>query len=685
MSTDNILIWEERFNSGKLEAGTYYNAEIISEEETKIVRVGRYRPEDDASPMKNTSIDRGSMTLTVDGLEPNTTYHFIAKARVDHEKTKLWVGVVDFENELYHVPKDVHHDVTATDWIDVSVELTTGPRTTEVAFYGLSEGHAGLGYLKDIKVFKGEQTQSGKEVEQLELKSIDEENSDNEFPLTIPAVQTFIPNDSEWSPKRTGQIIIDPADKDQLDQVAELFKMELKNDPQIEGDYKIESGTPNDARSGDIIFTIGELADQDLNQTDNHIEKEAYQIEIKRGRLTITSQTRTGIFYGTRTILQALRSQDWLPGGLVLDWPFDKFRGLQVDTGRRFFSIDWLKQQIRDLAWTKMNTLHIRLKDSLGLRYESDVTPDLVNPEHYTKKEIKELIEYAKRYQVTIIPEIDTPGHSAMDVAVYPEFGLKTKDGKRIHALDYTKPEVQAYVKKLNNEVAELFQSPYLHLGGDEYENSAENAPHLLEWAKEQLGSEATWRDGYRYYFNQLAEVLIEQGITPWVWNDMFRPGDGVVELDKRIIIDYWAKWDQSPLVAEFHQAGYQTINKNSDWLYYDLWPNKIGGDDPRRLPENLYEVWETDAYMKKPAWGKPVMRPRDEYTDYQDQQFPGHLGAIFAIWDDPHGWPAENWVTKGMFPRYRAYAQKAWGSKNIAPTYQVFDRYLDKIGYSSE
>lgn len=683
MSNDNRLIWEENFNKKELEAGTYYNAEIISENESNNVAIGRRRAEDDPSPMRNTSIDRGSLTLTVDQLEANETYRFTAKARVDDEKTKLWVGVVDFENELYHVPKDVHEIVSSTDWVDVSVDLSTGPRTTEVAFYGLVEGQAGLAYLKEMKVYKVGVTESKGVV--IEPEGIELGDTGNEFPLTIPAVQTFVPNDSEWSLKNKGQIIINLEDKDVIFETAQLLKKELKSDPKLDANFEITYGDPKDARSGDIILVLGELDEPELNDTDNHIEREAYQIEIKKGRLTLTSQTNLGIFYGTRTILQALQIDDYLPGGLVFDWPFDKVRGLQVDTARRYFSIDWLKAQIRDLAWTKMNTLHIRLKDSNGLRYESDVAPDLVSPEYYKKEEIKELVEYAKRYHVTIIPEIDTPGHSEMDVLVYPEFGLKKADGSLINALDFTKPEVVEYVQKLIAEVIELFDPPYIHLGGDEYENSDKDAPHLLEWAKEKFGPDATWYDGYRDYFNQLAAPLLEQGITPVVWNDMFNPGDGVVELDKQIIIDYWAKWDQSPLVGEFHKAGYQTINKNSDWLYYDLWPKFIGGDNPRRFPENIYDVWETDAYMKKAAWGKPVVRPRDDHTDYQDSASSLHLGAMFAIWDDPHGWPSEEWVTKGMLHRLRAYNQKAWGSNFIAETYAAFDHYVDRIGYSIE
>ncbi|ASN04179.1 family 20 glycosylhydrolase [Virgibacillus necropolis] len=683
-----VLVWNENFDSGKLETGTYYNADVVEQEAegSYTARVGRVHPGDYDSPMKGTSIDRGSITLTVKGLVPNTKYNLTAQACIEGENSKLWVGAVDLENEKYHIVKDVHEEVTSKSWTYISLNLTTGPRTTEVAFYCLLEGQPGLGYLKDMNVFKLDSV--GNENNQnWERFGSKPESKENEFPLTIPAIQKFIynPNVGKWFPKDKGRIIIDKGYQSQLADDAKLFLAEFNTDDSIKSNYIIENCSSKDARPGDIVFTIGEIKDSNMLEPANSIRKENYRIEIDENVLTITSPTNTGVFYGTRTILQALRLQNWLPGGTVIDWPNDRFRGLQVDTGRRHFTIDWLKQQIRDLAWTKMNIMHLRMKDDQGLRVESDVAPELVAPEHYSKKEIRELVEFAARYHVTLLPEIDTPGHSAMDVRVYPDYGLRLKDGSVASVLDYTKWEVREYVKKLVLEISDLFQSPYFHLGGDEYENSAEVAPHLADWAKEQLVPEATWYDGYEFYLNQLAEPLIEKGVRPWIWVDMIDPGEGVMDLDTNFIIDYWAKWDRAPLAPEFHKAGYETVNKNSDWMYYDLWPDKIGSDDPRRHPENVYEVWESDGYMKKAGWGAAVTRPKDDHTIYLNQKAEKHSGAMFAIWDDAHGWPAEKWVTKGMLPRIRAFSQKVWGSPKSAYTYAEFDPFICWIGYSPD
>lgn len=675
------LVWYEDFKTGKMETGAGYNTEIVLDKkgEQYIAKIGRVYPDGtEDHPMKGTDLDRGSLTLTVDQLEPLTRYTFSAWARTEADTDTLWVGVFDAENEQYDIPKEIHEKVSSHEWKQVNVDLTTGPRTTEVAFFGLLASNTGPGYLKDLKVIKN---RSGKkqDVSDKNIKDpvLTRKEDQSLFPITIPAIQKFIPTPDagKWTPKHNGRIFIETGYKDTLTEEATLFVAELKSE-HPESDYTVVYGTKNEAHHGDIFLEVGEIDYDHISEINSFSSEESYKIEIKEELLTLKSASARGIFYATRTILQALRTREALPGGTVIDWPQDQFRGLQVDTARRFFSINWLKEHIRKLAWMKMNVLHLRLKDAQGLRVESDVAPELVVPEHYTKEEIKDLVAYAERYHIMIIPEIDTPGHSGLDVRVYPEFGLKKTDGTVSPVLDYTKPEVRTYITKLVHEVCDLFKPAYIHLGGDEYEENETDSPQLLTWAKEQLGPKATWYDGYRLFFNELADTLRDKIVRPWIWNDMFKPGQGVLELDHYFIIDYWAKWDQAPIASEFHKAGYDTINKNSDWLYYDLWPNQIGGDDPRRFPIHLYEVWESSAYMKKPAWGKPVKRPQDDYTVYLNNP-KHHLGALFAIWDDAHGWPSEKWVSKGMLSRFSAYAQKVWGSDNQIKDYAEFDHYI--------
>src|SRR5699024_1790265 len=138
-------------------------------------------------------------------------------------------------------------------------------------------------------------------------------------------------------------------------------------------------------------------------------------------RITVTAGGEAGVLYALSTLTQALRSTGGhdLPAGTVTDWTDMEVRALQVDSGRRYYSIDWLKDQVKDLAYTHMNTMVLRVKDGQGLRVESEVFPELVDdmPDggHWTKAEIADLVAFADRFHVTIIPEFDMPAHASLD------------------------------------------------------------------------------------------------------------------------------------------------------------------------------------------------------------------------------------------------------------------------------
>src|SRR5699024_471410 len=138
----------------------------------------------------------------------------------------------------------------------------------------------------------------------------------------------------------------------------------------------------------------------------------------------------------------------------------------------------------------------------------------------------------------------DVPGHSYMDAEVYPEYALELENGEVSACgdskdLDYTKSSVRNYIKDLDMEMIDLFESPYFHLGGDELCADGDSAPQLSKWAKEELGSEATWYDGWEHFFNQRSQYIKDKGVKPIVWNDQFEPGEGINDLDKDIILDF--------------------------------------------------------------------------------------------------------------------------------------------------
>ena len=138
----------------------------------------------------------------------------------------------------------------------------------------------------------------------------------------------------------------------------------------------------------------------------------------------IEAPTVAGVFYGTQTLLQLLKSSSAVACGTALDWADNAERASHVDIGRKFYSITWIKNHNRRMAYYKMNFLHLHLSDNEGWRIQCDTYPAIVSAEYYTKDQMRDIIAYAAKYQVEIIPEIDMPGHMKPVVSVYPHVAL---------------------------------------------------------------------------------------------------------------------------------------------------------------------------------------------------------------------------------------------------------------------
>ena len=187
-------------------------------------------------------------------------------------------------------------------------------------------------------------------------------------------------------------------------------------------------------------------------KTDDDLNDEDYIININKDKILIIANSPNGIFYGIQTFKQLLDSSDGSKDGLLLlnmnivDQPRFKWRGMHLDVGRHFFDITFIKKYINYIAMHKMNIFHWHLTEDQGWRVEIDAYPKLTkigayrdetligsyfDKPHkfdgikyggfYTKKEIQEVIEYARKRYVTIVPEIEMPGHSLAALAAYPE------------------------------------------------------------------------------------------------------------------------------------------------------------------------------------------------------------------------------------------------------------------------
>ncbi|MBQ4388833.1 MAG: beta-N-acetylhexosaminidase [Bacteroidales bacterium] len=228
-------------------------------------------------------------------------------------------------------------------------------------------------------------------------------------------------------------------------------------------------------------------------------KQEAYRLTIGRKGILVEALTPEGLFRA-RTSLEQLRALGPLPCGTLLDYPRLRHRGLMLDESRSFHGIEFLKKQIDAMALLKLNVLHLHLDDSAGWRLESESYPDLTaltawrmghtyheweagryqfaradtpgaTGGYYTKAQMRELVAYAAQRYITIIPEIEMPGHSMEVGFAYPQVLCELPDG-RLHtgAWDLCPGNEATYrlLEAVLGEVMEVFPSPLIHIGGDE-------------------------------------------------------------------------------------------------------------------------------------------------------------------------------------------------------------------------
>ena len=232
-------------------------------------------------------------------------------------------------------------------------------------------------------------------------------------------------------------------------------------------------------------------------------EPESYVLMIAQGVATVTSSSPVGCFYAVETLRQILhlnekQEQPTCANCYVKDSPKFAWRGLLVDVARHFFDVDTLKQIIDLMSQVKLNKLHLHLTDDQGFRLQIDKYPllndvssvrggsevvkdgkryvdDTPHSGYYTKDQIREIVAYASERNVDVIPEIDLPGHFVAALAAYPELScarqvleVRKTWGISKDILCAGNEQSYAFVKDVLDEVAELFPSEYVHLGGDE-------------------------------------------------------------------------------------------------------------------------------------------------------------------------------------------------------------------------
>ncbi|MET7861224.1 glycoside hydrolase family 20 protein [Streptomyces sp. NPDC005318] len=467
-------------------------------------------------------------------------------------------------------------------------------------------------------------------------------------PRTIPAVREHIPaRGPGWQPGRTSTVVIGRSSGGLADE-AQLLADELK--------IRYRGAVP--ARAGDVELTLGASG-----------APESYTLKTQGGRVTITGPDQAGVFYGTRTLKQSLRADGSMPEGEVRDSPGRPQRGLNLDIARKYYSVGWIEDRLREMADLKLNQLGLHFSDDQAFRIQSDTHPEVVSPEHLTKAEVRQILALAGRLHIDVVPEIDSPGHLGAVLRPHPDLQLRNTAGVvSTGSIDISNPGAAKLVDQLIDEFMELFGGRYWHLGGDEYraltvQNPAASYPQLQRAAQLKYGSAAGIKDLATGWLNARAAVVRPHGLQPKAWNDGFFR-DGIVRADKNIEVEYWTgkEYGARP-PEEYLGEGRRLVNLNDEFLYYVLGqPNAFVYPTGQRI----YEQW-TPLVLRGT---KPVP------ARYSGQI----LGGRFAVWGDLPQAQTQDQVAAGIRMPLRATAQKLWDPATPALSWSQFRSLATKL-----
>ncbi|WP_329621587.1 family 20 glycosylhydrolase [Streptomyces sp. NBC_01255] len=389
---------------------------------------------------------------------------------------------------------------------------------------------------------------------------------------------------------------------------------------------------------------------------------ESYTLAVRDGRVRITGPDEAGVFYGTRTLKQSVKATGAMPEGTVTDAPAKPQRGLNLDIARKFFTAEWIEARLREMADLKLNQFGLHFSDDQGFRIASDTHPEIVSAQHLTKAEVRRILALAQSLHITVVPEIDSPGHLGAVLRAYPDLRLLNVQGvPRQGAIDISKPASARLVDELLREYAALFPGGWFHVGADEYQaltvrSPEASYPQLATAARQKYGPQARVQDLAEGWLNDRAAVVRDTGKVAKAWNDGFFRG-GVVNADKGIEVEYWTgKEIGARPPAEYLSEGRDVVNLNDEYLYYVLGePNEFTYPTGRRIYEQ---------------WTPLVLRGTTPVPARYDPQI---LGARFAVWCDLSGAQTQAQVADGIRLPLTALAQKVWDPTKPTLTWDQF------------
>lgn len=469
-------------------------------------------------------------------------------------------------------------------------------------------------------------------------------------PRTIPAVRAHAPaRGPGWRPAAKRRVVVSDAD---LADEGRLVAGELG---------MTYAGERDDVRAGDLRLALND---------DEGANPESYTMTVRGGRVTVSGPSDAGVFYGTRTLKQEVHGGGTAPEGVVRDEPAKPRRGFMLDIARKNFTPGWIEDRVRELGDLKFNEIGLHFSDDQAFRIESDTHPEIVSRQHLTKAQVTRIVDLAESRHITVVPEIDSPGHLGAVLAAHPELQLRDARGTATRgAIDISKDASADLLDDLLDEYAELFPGGQWHLGGDEYQaltvsNPEASYPQLAAAARERYGSGAGVADLATGWLDDRADTVRAHDRTVRAWNDGFLKGASV-KADAALQVAYWTgKEIGARPPVDYLAAGREVVNYNDEFLYYVL-------GEPQTF------VYPTGKRIYE-QWTPRVLRGTTPVPARHDDQI---LGGTFAVWCDLANSQTQDQVAAGIRMPLRATVQKLWDPRAPQLSWTRFKALADRLG----
>jgi len=468
----------------------------------------------------------------------------------------------------------------------------------------------------------------------------------------------------------SGTKIVYPAGNEKLERTAEFLASYIKEATGL----TVQCTTEN-KESDAIILSVDTAIKQ----------KEGYRLEVTSNNIRLAGGSEAGVFYGIQTLHKSMpvtkdrESASAIPAGIVNDYPRFDYRGFMVDVGRHYFPVSYLKQIIDMLALHNINYFHWHLTEDQGWRIEIKKYPKLTeigstrprtlmdwstreydetpHSGFYTQEEAKEIVKYAADRFITVIPEVDLPGHMMAALASYPELGctggpyeIPCEWGVFPDVLCGGNARALEFAKDVLNEIMDIFPSPYIHIGGDECPKVRWKECPKCQAKIRELGLKDTPKHNKEnrlqtYFMAEVGKVISERGRKMLGWDEMLEGG-----LAPGATVMSWASPRGGIETARLH---HNAIMTPIQYLYFsNPTYNRIKGT---KSLERVYTF-------------EPVS---DELTEEEKQYIIGAQGCIWTEWTRDS--LKMEWQ---ILPRMAALSEIQW----TEPAHKDFDGFLNRL-----